>query len=129
MKKTTSIFSAIAFAALLLTGCASAPPVAENTAHQAPVAENAARPAPGSKFSKLKLDMSLAQVSDLIGASKECKSPGSPLNPFGGFKMFTGAVMSECAYKKEGVLGYSYKNGGLALSKITVDVTHDAFMK
>ena len=83
-------------------------------------------PAVGSKFSKLKIGMSQAQVASIVGHPTDQKSysTGKAWIPFAG--AFSGDTYRlEAYYKNEGRLVYA-KNGA-KLYRIDVDTKEDGF--
>ena len=87
------------------------------------------QPAPNSKFSKIRIGMSQAQVIELIGDSKDCQDTTdllSAVNPLNFRAMANGTLkVISCPYKGEGILTYDIY---LKVYGITVDKTEDGFI-
>ncbi|MFH0934596.1 MAG: hypothetical protein V1879_05265 [Pseudomonadota bacterium] len=115
----------IALAAVLATACASKQQQAEPAA-KAPAAaqetvqgEIIGKPAPGSKFSKLKIGMTLAQAVKLIGPpAKQWQHPtGKASIPF---YFGPDRWVLQYSYKREGLLTFNY-GGDQLLTRIEVN--------
>ncbi|MBU0622006.1 MAG: outer membrane protein assembly factor BamE [Gammaproteobacteria bacterium] len=116
---------AVVMAAMLASACASKQDKAAPTA-KAPAAaqetvqgEIVGKPAPGSKFSKLKIGMTLAQAVKLIGPpTKQWQHPtGKASIPF---YFGPDRWVLKYSYKREGVLTFNY-GGDQLLTRVEVN--------
>lgn len=125
MKRMISL--SVVLSVLLMSACAtkqdSATPAAKSSAaapaQQAAEGEIVGKPAPGSKFSKLKIGMTLPQVVKLIGPpAKQWQHPtGKASIPF---YFGPDRWLLKYSYKGEGLLTFNY-GGDQLLTRVEVN--------